>query len=483
LSSLTSRSTVLAFARLLNYAVLLFSPLFLVRMLDVETYGMYREFVLYSLVAARIMLSGIPPNLLYFIPKSPEKEDSYVINTFVFTLSTTLVGISLILLFRNWLATRISFDFTSLMAWYVFFYVNLDIVESYWLAKKRSDYVFAYSTALPVLRMSVVIISAYLTSDVEKMILSMLVLEALKFTGLAIWWLHKLGRPFTFSRESARQQLRFIVPLGSGVLLATLNQQFGGLFVANMFGPAALAVYMIGLYQIPVISIVRSAISDVIFPNMVRDNLNKPEEALLLWRRANNVFCFIIFPIFAIFWVYAEEFITLLFTKSYEGAIPIFQVMLIMMLLQCFEFGTPLRSRNQNRYFLLGNMMAIIFNLTITFTLYSRIGLIAPAIAFLASEFAKSIYLAHTVSSVYSCKIRDLFLWGNILRIAMAALVGIPFLMIGNHLDSLSVILFAVGAYCLTYYFILRRLHIDEVELVAKKLKQIMRRPDIKKQP
>jgi len=317
--------------------------------------------------------------------------------------------------------------------------------------------------------MGVVISAAYISGDVGTIIVSMVLFEGIKFIGLMLWWYRRLGLSVLLDRNAAIQQLRFIIPLGSGVLLATLNQQFGGLFVANIFGPVSLAIYTIGLYQIPVISIVRSAISDVIFPEMVKKNQNTPEAALSLWRRANNIFCFVVFPVFAVFWVYAQEFITLLFTKDYEAAVPIFQVMLILMLLQCFEFGTPLRSRNQNRYFLRGNMLAIAANIVITFALYNQLGIVAPAVAFLFSELVKSIYLAYIIAMVYSCRISGLFMWKNIFRIGMASVAGVPLLLIGAYLNTVLAITLAIVGYGVIYYALIRYFHIEEVELIIRK--------------
>lgn len=47
------------------------------------------------------------------------------------------------------------------MLLYVFFFLNLDFVESYWLAKKRSDYVLYYSTAKSAIKIRVVQRRAY----------------------------------------------------------------------------------------------------------------------------------------------------------------------------------------------------------------------------------------------------------------------------------------------------------------------------------
>ena len=45
MSSFISRGAVLASARLLNQALMLLSPLLLVRLLDIVEYGRYRQFI------------------------------------------------------------------------------------------------------------------------------------------------------------------------------------------------------------------------------------------------------------------------------------------------------------------------------------------------------------------------------------------------------------------------------------------------------
>lgn len=160
MSTLTSRSIVLIFARLSNYAVLLLSPIFLVRILDIETYGLYREFTLYALLAVTVFSFGIKGNLLFFIPKNIKNEKIYINNSIIFILITSSIGLAIVQLLSDVLSKQISFDYIDIMSIYIFVYINLDLVESYWLAKKRSDYVFYYSSLTLVIRMLVIITTA-----------------------------------------------------------------------------------------------------------------------------------------------------------------------------------------------------------------------------------------------------------------------------------------------------------------------------------
>lgn len=424
------------------------------------------------MLLATVLSFGISGNLLYFISKAPEKEGVFCVHSILFLFATTIVGISILYLAQGFVRSYISFDFIGLLLLYVFFYVNLDLVESYFLAKKRSDYVFVYSGAMVLIRVTTILISAYYTQDPRKIIITMTVVEAAKFLLLAIWWKTRSGISWLFDRLVAKEQLSYIVPIGAGTVAANISQRFGGIFVAASLGPSALAIYSIGVYQIPVISIVRSAVSDVIFPDMVQRDASDPHQALELWKRANIAFCFIVFPIFTLFFVYAEQFIVAMFTRSYINATPVFQVMLIMMVRLCFEVGTPLRARNKNGFFLKANIAALILNVILTLALFGRFELMAPAIAMVVSDIILAIYLAWAIIDIYSINIAGLFMWKKAAKLMAASMSGVPVLLAGLLLAKYSSLAIAVAVilYLVIYIIVVRMIGIEEAELIISKV-------------
>ncbi|HEY9202188.1 MAG TPA: oligosaccharide flippase family protein [Gammaproteobacteria bacterium] len=470
MASLSSRSIVLIFARLSNYAVLLLSPLFLVRILDIETYGLYREFTLYALLSVTIFSFGIKGNLLYFIPKDEANEKTYVSNSIYLIFITSLIGLLLIQVFSTPIASKLSFDYIDIMSMYIFFYLNLDIIESFWLAKKRSNYVFLYSTTVLTARMLVVIITAYITRNIHDIIFFMTVAEALKFSILAFWWGFKQKISFRFNTTFARKQLTYIAPLGIGGLIAAINLKFGSIYISTMIGATALAIYSIGIYQIPVLAIVRSAVSDVIFPDMVEMNESSEKKALHLWKRANTLFCIIVFPVFTVFMVFAEKFITIMFTEQYIDSTPIFQLMLILMVRRCFELGTPLRSKNKNKYFFRGNIIALTINIIITIALFEKYKLLAPAIAYVISDFIMAGYLTLKILTIYRIRLGELILWRKIILIAIASIVALPLLIYANTTNSFILILSMISVYCIIYIILIKIFNIDDANLLFKKL-------------
>lgn len=471
MASLTSRSIVLIFARLSNYAVLLLSPLFLVRILDIETYGLYREFTLYALLAVTILSFGIKGNLLYFIPKDDSNEKAYVSNSIFLILISSLIGLIFIQVFSSTIASNLSFNYIDIMSMYIFFYLNLDIIESFWLAKKRSDYVFYYSTVTLVTRMVVIILSAYMTRNIHDIIFAMTVTEAVKFSALLLWWTFKQKLSFRFNVNLARKQLTYIVPLGVGGVIAAVNLKFGSVYISTMLGATALAIYSIGIYQIPVLAIIRSAVSDVIFPEMVEKSSSSEEKALHLWKRANILFCIIIFPVFTIFMVFAEKFITIMFTEQYIESTPIFQLMLILMVRRCFELSTPLRSKNKNQYFFRGNIIALTINIIITVALFNQYKLLAPAIAYVIADFIMAGYLISKILTIYNIRMGKLLLWKKIILIAIASIAALPLLIYASTTNSFLLITSMILVYCTVYLILIKTFNIDEANFLIKKIK------------
>ncbi|MDQ3775965.1 MAG: hypothetical protein M3461_17210 [Pseudomonadota bacterium] len=129
---------------------------------------------------------------------------------------------------------------------------------------------------------------------------------------------------------------------------------------------------VLGAYQIPIMSVVRSAAGDVLFPDMVQRGQGSPMAGLSLWNRANVLYCFVVFPFFTVLFFYADTFVTTLFTDQYVAAVPIFRVFLLIMLRQCFEMSTPLWAMNVNGYFITGNLVAILVKVGFIFATFRR---------------------------------------------------------------------------------------------------------------
>jgi O-antigen/teichoic acid export membrane protein len=451
---------------------MLLSPIFLVRILDVTAYGQYREFMLYAMLFAGFIGFSINTNLLYFIPMSPEKERDYITSTALMMLASTLLGICLIYFFKPMFIKRLSFDFICELTVFLFFFLNLDLLDSYWLAKKRSDYVLYFSTARVFFRILAVLLAAYITRNVKSIILALIMVEVARLL-FSLCYLLRTGRlSLKFDIGVVKNQVFYFAPLGVMNIMGYLNRDSGKVFISANLGVTALAIYAIGSYQLPFLTIIRASIGDTIFPEIAQRNVSDKNHGLDLWKKSNVVFCIIAFPIFVIFFYFADVFVVTLFTETYSEATMIFRVYMLWMLRQCFEMSIPIRSVNKNLQFLLSGGICVIVNLALIVLLSRWMGMIGPAVAFVVADLLQAVYLAVIVCRLYDTKLGDLLSWMSVLRIAVCALIALPVLFVGSSIPLhplIRAIAFSL-LYSVIYVAVLLRFRIPEFEFLIGKV-------------
>ena len=468
MSSLTKRAVILIACRVMNYGVLILSPIFLVRIFDMQSFGQYREFMLYSLLFSTLTLFSIPSNLLYFIPKYRNKESQSITNTALLAFIASILGAGIIYAFRGFLLQNTSYDFILPLIAYVLLAINLDIFEPFWLGRKRTDYVLYFSATRILVRTSAVILTAYATRNVTFVIYSLLASEALRL--IIVFFLFRRHFILPLDKNLMKEQLRFSAPLGLAYSLSTLNAQLANLTISTKMGAERLALYSVGSHQIPIINIVRSSVMDVLFPEMAQ--ASNDAERLHLWQRANVAVCFLVFPIYVLFVFFAGTIIELLFTNQYLSATTLFRIYGSLMLIQSFEMGTPLRAINKNRYFILGSILMLFTNLGIILLLFSSIGFITPGIANILSETIALIYLAAVILRLYGVNFSALLMWRKIGVMALSCILAAPCLGIKWLLSAgalIELLLISI-MYLATYLFIVRMFRVDEVQFLWNKI-------------
>lgn len=474
MASITKRTIILVICRIANYGVLMLSPIFLVRILDMRVYGQYREFILYAMLLSTIVDFATRNSLIYFIPKYPDLEKKIVTQTALFLLVTTTVGVTVVYIARHLILARTSYDFIAYLMLYIFFFLNLDFYESFWLGKKRSQNVLFFSTGRATIRMVAIIIAAYATREVIPIIKILILVESAKCTLMLFLFRRYFTRHLDW--KLMMEQLRYIVPLGFSANINYLNNQLARLIISVRVGVETLALYTIGSYQIPIISILRSSIMDVLFPEMSqRGNA----ERMRLWKRANVLLCFIFFPVFIVFFYHAETFIETLFTKDYSAAVPLFRVYLFLMIRQCFELGTPLRAMNKNKFFIIGTIIHLAVNITLIYLFFERFDIIALPAAFVLGDFCMALYLTATILKQYRLRISELIMWKSVFAIVSACCIALPFLFLGGLFDFnpiVEAIVFSL-LFFLVYLAFMRKRRIDDVNLlIDKAIKRVRRK-------
>ncbi len=472
MSSRTKRVTTLAISKLLNFAVQFLTPIFLVRILNRELYGQYKEFFVYASLIAGFISFSIKYNLLYFISKDAKGMKNYVSNTIILEFITCFVGVIVVFFFQNKIIEASSYNFFPLLIVYLILITNFDFLEPLWLSQKKSNYVLYYSLTFATLRVAFVVVAAYLTRDVKSILYVALFFESLRLLFGLSYSIYKKLFALKLEVNILKEQLVYIVPLGLAGLLVNFNQEVSKFVISTALGPSALALYAIGSQRVPLIGIIQSSIVDVIFPDMAEKVKDEPIQALDLWRRANILYLFLLVPLFYLQIYYAETIIKVLFTKDYLESVVIFQIYLIFFLLQCFEMGVPIRVKNKNKSLLIGHIFYTAIHIGVLYSFYHLFGFLGPAIAFIFMEIIFTFYFASLILKFYRIKVKDLFYWRKIFTILSSGLIAVPILFAGDLLKLNAVVTAIIFStiYMILYFIIISRFHFEETDLLLSRI-------------
>jgi len=431
MSSFVSRGAVLASARLLNHALALLSPLLLVRLLEIAEYGRYRQFMATAIFITSLAGFALSTNLNYLIARTPQRQSVDITNTCLLMLAVSLVSALVIVVLRNWIVPPEIENAWPLLAVYVFLFLNLEVLVAYWLAHRQSFQIMVYTVTMTVWRIGTLLAATFWLRDVEMIFVTIVCAEALKNLWIYVWLRRRGLLVFRWDPEAMREQIRLVVPLGAGSLLYKLND-FGKVVVANQLGPVQLAIYTTAAYQVPLVNIVQGALADVIFPDMVKRSQRDATQGLLLWKRAQVLIFAAICPAWVLLTYFAEPLVRVLFTDAFIGAVPYFQVFLLLMVRQCFQFSTPLRSIQDNKSFAHANLIALLINAGLILALMPRFGLWGPTLGLLIGQTWTSVYLGSRVLKRLKLPLSELCQWSKLGLALASSLVALAALHISQ---------------------------------------------------
>jgi O-antigen/teichoic acid export membrane protein len=467
MSGLGNRTAILTLARLASYGLQLISPIFLVRLLTVEDFGRYREFLLYASILQAFAQFSINDSLLYCVPANPASPWRLARQTALLTLCSTLVVVLVLVGLDVWSAGQIVHGYLLPLVAYTLFSVNLDFWEYFWLANGNAKPVFFYSAGRLAVRVLVVVVTAALTHDFHLVIWALVALEGVRLVIAGICMLvFDRSRREPVLREPWRDQLRFCVPSGIASLLAMANRNVSNVIVARTLGAVSLAQYAIGRFGEPIVTTVRNSVSAVILPEMVRKDRGEAAggTALALWQKATVVNTIMLFPIVVLVARYAEPLVTWVFGPNYVSGAQVMQIYMLVVIRECFDFAPALRAVNRTRPLVESNVAGFITCMVAMLLLIPVAGLPGAMLAFAIASYVDVSWLAWRTVQSYGVSVRELLPWRSIARIAVAA--GVAGLLIVSSVwtevfGRLGIVLAGL-AYVAAFALLLQMMHIPE---------------------
>jgi O-antigen/teichoic acid export membrane protein len=354
--SILGRARPLLAARLAG-AVLTFGvPLVLARVLVPASYGTFKQGWLLSQTLQLVLPLGITQSLYYFVPREPAGGGRYVAQTLWITAAQGAVAAVLLLAGGPLVAAH--FDNPELvreLPWIAAFTAFTLAGSPLDVALNASGRVGAAALArvlTEVARGAGMVAGALATRGVEG-VFAGIAAATLARAGLT-WWLLARAHGVDLDLATLRRQAAYAIPFGLAFLLIVPQQQFHQYAVAAAVSAAAFAVYSVGTFQLPLVDMLYTPISELLQIGLAEvEGAGRPPRAgLALFHEAVLQLSFAFVPLTGLLLVTGPDLVVLLFSARYAAAGPIFRLAVLSVALAALPLDGVMRARAQNRFML-----------------------------------------------------------------------------------------------------------------------------------
>ena len=456
--ALKRRALSLGTANAFDYAMQFLLPIVLARCLDPAAFGEYRLMWLAVMTIMAVAPLAMPQSLYYFLPRSGvAAKRLYVHQTLLYLVCAGLVGGWVISPWNPLLPTGMhALAQYQLVPCLMTFWVASCLLDLLPTIEERVSWQARVTMSLSLLRALVLAAAAYLTGDLQVLILLLVAFALLKLLLLLgyIAKAHGLNGPW-LERHAFVGQLRYAAPFGLSSGLYALRSQADQWVAAALFAIGSFAAFTIAAVLAPMVNLFRLSVNHAFLPSMSRlEAAGDIQGMLKLNSHANVIVGALVYPLLTFAFVFAEELVTIIYTGAYIEAAPVMRVYIVSLAAFVVEVVSIMLLLKEGAFSLRLNLLVIFISVALSWIAAQRFGLPGAA--------------AGSVVAIYIDRIVTLK------RIAVRT--GIPFFRLQDWRTLALLLLFsaisATLAWAVTGYFftsggVIVRLSVGAIVMVA----------------
>src|SRR5262249_22312146 len=173
---------------------------------------------------------------------------------------------------------------------------------------------------LPQISRSCLIIGATILFRNERAIIRSAVVQCMFQLALVFWYLWRRYRPWRNPLDWPlfKAQIANAIPYGAGNVIFYLQGQLHNLFISHFFTPAVFAVYSVGCFQLPLLSLLTNSFSTVMFPEIARLGAMKDYRGIIaICSDSLRKLALAFIPACILLFILRDDFFALLFPRAY----------------------------------------------------------------------------------------------------------------------------------------------------------------------
>ncbi|HZS48329.1 MAG TPA: lipopolysaccharide biosynthesis protein [Blastocatellia bacterium] len=431
--SLTTMAAWSMIARTLAFACSFALPLLLVRRLSRQEFGLYKQVFLLALTAINTLPLGIDMSAYYFLPRESKRKGHVVLNILLFYFLTTIASGFVLYMFPQILHGIFGSDdlikYSALIAILIPLWGLPFVLENIAYANEEAKLASAF-VVVSEFSKAVVLIGATLWFGTLRALIYAAIIHGLVQAVISFVYFYSAFGSFwkDFDWSVMRRQLVYILPFGLAAVLLRFQTDLHSYFVSHRFSAADFAVYSVGCFNLPLLSILSSSVGAVMIPRVSRlQVLGQLREIVELVARMMRKMAAIYFPLYVFLIIVRKEFITILFTKQYASASSIFVLNLSFIPLGLLVSANDavIRAYPEHRSYLVKLRAALIPGLL--FALWfctAHFGLIGAISVVVAAASLEAILMASKLGRTLGVAFHDIRLLLDVGKLAVASVIA-----------------------------------------------------------
>jgi O-antigen/teichoic acid export membrane protein len=488
--SLTGHALWILFAKTLAFVFSFALPLLLVRRLDQHEFGLYKQVFLVVGTAVSLLPLGFAMSAFYFLPREPDKQRQVVLNILLFNACVGALACLALTLRPTILSALFRSDEIATLAPSVGVCVLLWIVASFLefiaVAHQEPRAATIFIVVAQFTKTALLLAAALLFGSVRWLVYAAVAQGVLQTVILSVYLQSRFpGFWRSFEWGVMRRQMAYALPLGLAGMLYIVQMDLHNYVVSYRFDAAAFAVYSIGCFQLPLVSILSESVGSVMIPRVsYLQRQGEHREIVALTARAMRKLAAVFFPLYALLFVTGREFITFLFTEQYAASVPLFAINLTLLPFSVFVLDPVMRAYAEHRYFLLKVRPALIALLFVALWYGTlRYGLVAAVSIMVGVTILERLIMAFKVARIVRLRREDFGLFKDVGKLgAAAAVAGLAAALVRAGVVSLhpfAVLVVCGCVFALTYLGAVHVLDVltdDERRAIRTRAGRVLRR-------
>jgi O-antigen/teichoic acid export membrane protein len=359
--TMTESAVLVMFAKILAYSLNIALPMLLVRRLSQSEFGLYKQSFLVVASAVAILPFGFGMSAFYFLPREKERRGGIIFNILLFNLLMGSLALAALAFHPDFLANiLIGADIAArepqmksqiialapLIGAVIFFWLFSGFLETSALANQETARATVFIVFAQFTKAVLLLSAAILFSTVHALLYAALIQGVLQ-TVILFSFLRKRFESFwkKFDFQLLKKQLLYALPYSVSGVIWTLQLDLHNYFVSHHFGQIGFAIYSVGVFQLPLFSILGESVASVMIPQIsYLQSVGDKAEIIRLTTSAIRRLAFFYLPSYFFFLVMAREFIVAIFTEQYVAAVPIFLINITLLLLAVIHTDSIVRA-------------------------------------------------------------------------------------------------------------------------------------------